>query len=127
TAIVREDRDRRAPEAIGELFEENYFFCSLHLFPQLAAGLSAFASTGTPGPIVEDSVALSTYWPFELAGFARSKLATTACAFSSSFAAPNDTLPTGTCRLPALSTRYSTWPALRLRTTFATSIVTVPT
>src|SRR6478752_6965007 len=49
-----------------------------------------------------------------------------ALTFSASWAGENDTLPTGACTFPVLSTRNSILPALISRTALATSIVTVP-
>src|SRR3972149_214931 len=46
--------------------------------------------------------------------------------FSANWSTVNDTLPTGTCRFPVLSTRNSILPALASRTALVTSIVTVP-
>ena len=46
--------------------------------------------------------------------------------FSTNFWSSKDTFPIGTCTLPALSTRYSTLPALISLTALVTSIVTVP-
>ena len=60
------------------------------------------------------------------AGLAFITLSMRAWVFSSSLALPKDTLPTGACTIPLLSTRYSTLPALISFTALPTSKVTVP-
>ena len=73
------------------------------------------------------TVMLLTYVPLADAGLARTRLSRSDLVLSSSRLPSNDALPTGTCTLPALSTRYSTLPPFRSCTAWATSAVTVPT
>src|SRR5713226_5105387 len=79
-----------------------------------------------PGPMVEDSVTERRYCPLAAAGLARTMASRRARAFATRCGSANDFFPTGTCTLPALSTRNSTLPALTSRTARATSKVTVP-
>ena len=69
---------------------------------------------------------LLTYLPLAADGLALTTLVISACAFSINFSVANEILPTGACTMPALSTRYSTFPALISSTAFVTSMVTVP-
>src|SRR5947208_7946514 len=69
-------------------------------------------SSGTPGPIVEHTVALLTYLPFATDGLAFTTASINACAFCNSFGVSKATLPTGAWMTPVLSTRNSTLPAL---------------
>ena len=69
---------------------------------------------------------LFRYLPLAAEGFARTMLSSSAEAFSIRFWAGNETLPTGACTMPVLSTRNSTLPALISVTACATFGVTVP-
>src|SRR6516162_4269530 len=77
--------------------------------------------------MVEDSVTRFKYTPFEEAGLAFCRSAISACRFSFSALTSKFALPIVQCTMPALSTRYVTWPALAFFTAVATSGVTVPT
>src|ERR1017187_5754517 len=66
------------------------------------------------------------YLPFATEGLALITLVITVAAFSTSFCASNEILPTGTCTSAVLSVRNSTLPALVSLTAAATSNVTVP-
>ena len=79
-----------------------------------------------PGPIVDDRLMVRTYLPLAALGLALSTAPISASAFSLSWSTPNESLPTGTCRIPVLSTRNSTLPALISCTARATSTATVP-
>ena len=79
-----------------------------------------------PGPIVDDTVIDRRYWPLAADGLARTMASSRASALAESWSLENDRLPTGTCTLPALSTRNSTLPALASRTARPMSKVTVP-
>src|ERR1035438_9536600 len=74
--------------------------------------LNGVVSILTPGPMVEQTVALLTYLPLATAGFALITAAIRLAAFSTSFSAEKLTLPTGAWMMPVLSTRNSTLPAL---------------
>src|SRR6188508_3230068 len=65
--------------------------------------------------------------PLEVAGFALLRSLISAIRLSLSCAASNFDLPMMQWMIPALSTRYVTWPALAFFTAVATSGVTVPT
>src|ERR1035437_772893 len=80
----------------------------------------------TPGPMVEQMVALLTYFPLARAGFALITAVIRLAAFSTSFSAGKLTLPTGAWMIPVLSTRNSTLPALISLIALVTSTVTVP-
>ena len=69
---------------------------------------------------------LFRYFPLAVAGFALTTLWIRVLAFSASFAASNETLPTAQWMIPVLSTRNSTLPALTSFTARVTSSVTVP-
>src|SRR5215472_14117549 len=76
--------------------------------------------------MVEQMVALLTYFPLATAGFALITAVIRLDAFSKSLSAEKLTLPTGAWMMPVLSTRNSTLPALTSLTALATSTVTVP-
>src|SRR5699024_7287429 len=80
----------------------------------------------TPGPIVDVTEMLRKYVPLEDCGFAFTIVSIIASMFSTNFSLSKEIFPTGTCKLAALSTRYSTLPALISSTAFSTSKVTVP-
>src|SRR6186713_806386 len=65
--------------------------------------------------------------PLDVAGFALLRSLISAIRLSLSCAASNFDLPMMQWMIPALSTRYVTWPALAFFTAVATSGVTVPT
>src|SRR5258708_1901725 len=67
------------------------------------------------------------YTPFAVAGLARMMVSRMALTLSCSFFASKLALPTGTCTIPAFSTRYSTLPSFDSRTARATAAVTGPT
>src|SRR5208337_5571524 len=80
----------------------------------------------TPGPMVEQMVALLTYLPLATAGLALMTAEIRLAAFSTSAIAAKLVLPTGAWMMPVLSTRNSTLPALISLIALATSTVTVP-
>src|SRR3989442_8508231 len=86
----------------------------------------ASASSGTPGPIVVETVRERRYVPFDAAGLARTIASMRAMPLAASCSAPNECLPIGVWMLPALSTRNSTLPAFASRAARGTSNVTVP-
>src|SRR5436853_540437 len=81
---------------------------------------------GIPGPMVEQRVALLTYFPFATVGLALMTAVIRLAAFSTSLSAAKLALPTGAWMMPVLSTRNSTLPALISLIALATSMVTVP-
>src|SRR5262249_27681431 len=91
-----------------------------------AFALNGVTSSGTPGPMVEHSVALLTYFPLAAAGFALITACIRLLAFSSNLLFAKLTFPTGAWTTPVLSTRNSTLPALISWIAFRTSVVTVP-
>src|SRR5215510_13291331 len=126
-AVLREHHGLHAVQPCLQLFDRRDFLLRRH--PQTAflkRLATAWASTGTPGPIVVDKVSDLRYVPFAAAGFARTIASMSAIPLAASCAAPNECLPIGVCTLPALSTRNSTLPALASRTARPTSKVTVP-
>src|SRR6516225_1462363 len=80
----------------------------------------------TPGLIVEQMVALLTYFPLATVGLALITAVIKLAAFSNSLSVSKLILPTGAWIIPVLSTRNSTLPALTSFTALATSTVTVP-
>src|SRR6185503_2871604 len=78
------------------------------------------------GPMVDDTVTVRRYWPLDADGLARMMASSKASALADSCVWLNERFPTGTCTLPALSTRNSTLPALASRTARPMSKVTVP-
>src|SRR5436190_1525340 len=86
----------------------------------------AAGSTGTPGPMLLETVTERMYWPFAAAGRARTIASRKWCRFSASASGANDFLPIGAWTMPLLSTRNSIFPAFSSLTARATSIVTVP-
>ena len=88
---------------------------SIYFFAKL------LTSTRIPGPIVEEIATFFIVVPLEACGFALIIVSVIASKFSISLSLSNDTLPIGTCTFPALSTRYSTLPALISLTAFSTS------
>src|SRR5450631_1740566 len=88
--------------------------------------LNGVVSILTPGPMVEQTVALLTYLPLATAGFALITAAIRLAAFSTSLSAEKLILPTGAWMMPVLSTRNSTLPALISWIALTTSTVTVP-
>src|SRR5581483_7090021 len=127
--VLRQHRRLHAGDAGLQLRDLVRLRCRRH--PGSPYFLNWFAtrwtSTGTPGPIVVETVMLRRYCPFAPDGLAFTSASRTACAFAISRSPGNDFLPTGTWTLPALSTLNSTLPALTSRTARATSKVTVPT
>src|SRR5438132_2235899 len=91
-----------------------------------AFALNGVVSTETPGPMVEQRVALLTYLPLATAGFALITAEMRLEAFSTSLSCAKLIFPTGAWMMPVLSTRNSTLPALISRIALATSTVTVP-
>src|SRR2546422_769399 len=83
-------------------------------------------SSGTPGPIVLETVTERMYWPLAAAGRARTISSRKWCRFSASASGGNDFFPIGAWTIPLLSTRNSILPAFSSLTARATSIVTVP-
>ncbi len=71
-----------------------------------------------PGPIVEVTATFFMYVPFAAAGLAFTIVSKIVVKFSTNLLSSKDTLPIGTWMLPALSTRYSTLPALISLTAF---------
>src|ERR1700704_308228 len=83
-------------------------------------------STTTPGPIVDERATRFRYWPLDDAGLAFCRSAIRATRFSFSACTSKFALPMVQWTMPALSTRYVTWPAFAFLTAVATSGVTVP-
>src|SRR5262245_55557503 len=79
-----------------------------------------------PGLIVDETVMDRRYWPLAAAGLARTMASSRASALAEICSFEKERFPTGTCTLPALSTRNSTLPAFASRTARPTSKVTVP-
>src|SRR6185503_8587454 len=94
---------------------------------QLAAVASVAWSITMPGPMVEEIATRFRYTPFAVAGFAFCRSAINASRFSFSAFSSKLALPIVQWMMPALSTRYVTWPAFAFFTAVATSGVTVPT
>src|ERR1022692_2135602 len=91
-----------------------------------ALALNTVTSSDTPGPMVEQRVALLTYLPLAAAGLALTTALMRLEAFSTSFSDVKLILPTGAWMIPVLSTRNSTLPALISLIALTTSTVTVP-
>src|SRR6185503_13836888 len=125
-AEIGHEHVRRVPERLACALEGRGLFSAIQGSPQTVAISTDAGSTFTAGPIVDERTMDRTYLPLAAAGFARSTAWITAIAFSSSFASPNETLPTATWMMAVLSTRNSTLPPLISVTAFATSNVTVP-
>src|ERR1035437_1151120 len=87
--------------------------------------LNGVVSILTPGPMVEQTVALLTYLPLATAGLALITAAIRLAAFSTSLSAEKLILPTGAWMMPVLSTRNSTLPALISWMALTTSTVPV--
>ena len=78
------------------------------------------------GPIVVWSATFLTYVPLTAEGRTFIIVSQTTVKFSINFSVSNEQRPTVKCKLPSLSTRYSTLPPLISVIAFAMSIATVP-
>ena len=78
------------------------------------AGSNESTSTGTPGPIVDESEAERKYFPLgAFSGFAATRASITLLKFASSLSSPKLSLPKGACRTPRFgSVRSFTRPFL---------------
>src|SRR5262245_48216251 len=129
-AVLGEHHGLHAVEPRLQILNLGNLLLCWHWLPSYTAFLNrlatASASTGTPGPIVVETVSERRYVPLAAAGFARTIASISAIPLAWSCSTLNECLPIGVCTLPALSTRNSTLPAFASRTARPTSNVTVP-
>src|SRR5207245_1517297 len=107
-AVLREHHGLHPIEPRFQILDRRDLFLRRHPYTAFLNRLAtAAASTGTPGPIVVDTVSDRRYVPFAAAGFARTIASMSAIAFAASCCSLNECLPLGVRTLPAWPTRDS--------------------